>query len=99
MTYELTAIARQDIRDINQYTVKQWGKKKAIAYVSALYQRFDWISQHPYLGKKRTDIKETLMSCQEGSHVIFYRIDAQGHIAILRILHQRMDFKRYLSIP
>lgn len=98
MNYELTAVARQDIRDINRYTVKQWGKKQAIAYVSALYERFAWLNNRPYLGKKRTDIKENLMSYQEGSHIIFYRIEAQGHIAILRILHQRMDFKRHLSI-
>lgn len=98
MTYELTAVARQDIRDINRYTVKQWGKKKAIAYISALYERFDWLGANPHFGKKRTDIKKRLMSYQEGSHVIFYRIDAQGRVAILRILHQRMDFKRQLAM-
>lgn len=98
MTYELTAVARQDIRDINRYTVKQWGKKKAIAYIGALYERFDWLGDNPQVGKKRTDIKERLMSYQEGSHIIFYRIDAQGRVAILRILHQRMDSKRYLAM-
>lgn len=96
--YKLTAVARQDIRNISRYSTNQWGKAKAIQYVGALYERFDWLSHQPDIGKSREYLKANLLSYHEGSHVIFYRVEPQGHISILRILHQRMDFKRHLPV-
>ncbi len=98
MGYKLTTIARQDIRNINRYSISHWGKAKAIQYVSALYERFEWLSNQPHMGRNRDYISASLLSYQEGSHVIFYRREPQGHISILRVLHQRMDFKRHLQI-
>ncbi len=94
--YELTVLARRDIRAIGQYSQKQWGKRKAIQYITALYERFDWLSKYPHLGKPRDEVKAGLFSYQENSHVVFYRVLSREKIAIIRILHHRMDFKRYL---
>ncbi len=96
MTYKLTAIAKKDIQHINHYSVKQWGKAQAIDYVTALYQRFDWLAHHPHWGRTREDIKPNLMSYRENSHVIFYRMESDDSIAVLRVLHVRMDVKQHL---
>lgn len=95
INYKLTAIAQKDIREIGKYTTSHWGKSKAISYIKALYERFDWITQYPHLGRERNEIKPSVMSYQENSHVIFYRIEDNGSISILRVLHSRMDFKQH----
>lgn len=92
MGYKLTSIAQADIREIAKYSLKNWGEVKAEQYISMLYQRFNWLNDFPQLGTNRNSIKKGVMSYQEGSHVIFYYLDNQGSIYIMRVLHKYMDF-------
>jgi toxin ParE1/3/4 len=48
------------------------------------------LSNDPKYGNIRSDIKRGYHSFFEGSHTIYYIIQAD-HIAILDILHQSMD--------
>ncbi|MCM2474922.1 type II toxin-antitoxin system RelE/ParE family toxin [Rhizobium sp. CG5] len=87
--YRITPLANRDIEEIGRYTAKLWGRKKRNIYLRALSARFLWLSHHPRAGMERSEFATQVYSYPEGSHVIFYRMIAEG-VEILRVLHQRM---------
>ena len=48
----------------------------------------------PRIGTKRDEIKPGLRSVAEGDYVIFYRIEDQDRVAILRLLHAKRDITK-----
>ena len=96
VNYLLSAIARQDIISIRDYTMDTWGEEQVSTYLSQLEQRFEWLTQNPRSGKKRDDVKEGYRSFQEGRHVIFYRISEVG-IEVIGIPHQSEDIEHHLN--
>ncbi|HDN95303.1 MAG TPA: type II toxin-antitoxin system RelE/ParE family toxin [Nitrospirae bacterium] len=96
VNYLLSAIARQDIISIRDYTMDTWGEEQVSTYLSQLEQRFEWLAQNPRSGKKRDDVKEGYRSFQEGRHVIFYRISEVG-IEVIGIPHQSEDIEHHLN--
>jgi len=55
--FNLTPRGKRDLHSIWDYTYRVWGEKQADKYVSALYHRFEWLAEHPSIGKSRPDIK------------------------------------------
>lgn len=53
------------------------------------------LSQHPYLGRRRDDLRPGLRSLAVGSYVAIYRLDGDD-IRILHVLHGRRDIKTIL---
>lgn len=96
MSYKLSKLAEEDLMAIAAYSKKHWGKLIAKHYINALHICFESLSRTPQLGKSRDAIKLGYLSMNEGSHVIFYKLTADNHVVIVRILHQRMDFSRHL---
>lgn len=60
-----------------------------------LRDRFEFLVEHPELGKNRDEVKQGYYSYFEGSHTIYYKI-IDGKIAIIDVLHQSMEPKRHL---
>ncbi len=57
---------------------------------------FKTLSNNPYVGRHRMDVKEGYYSFPHESHVIFYLI-RKKEIDIIGVLHQRMDIIKYFS--
>lgn len=94
--FNLTPRAKEDLRSIWHYTRETWGEAQADRYVTALYERFGWLAEHPASGTHRTDIRETYHCFRQGKHLVFYlRFD--GHIDIIGVPHQRMDVVNYFD--
>jgi len=91
--YKLTLRARQNLADIFDYTVENWGVGKAKTYTKQLYNRFEWLSKNPQLGINRNDVESGCRSYFEGSHSIFYQVNGDC-IEILGVFHQHEDVKR-----
>jgi toxin ParE1/3/4 len=88
--YELTSLARFDVREIWTYAVQQWGRRTADRYIRDLTATFEAIARDPYLGIATEWIEETSRKQIFRSHVIFYTVSDSG-ILVARILHQQMD--------
>lgn len=58
-------------------------------YLKDLDNTFHELAYSPKLGKLRSEIKDTMLSYQQGKHVIFYIIEPE-QIVILNILHESM---------
>jgi toxin ParE1/3/4 len=94
--YRLTRTARQDLAEIGRYTERRWGVAQRRAYLAQLDARMDLLVDHPQVGVAREDVRPGYRCLREGRHLIFYRAAADT-VEIVRILHQRMDVRRYLA--
>lgn len=92
--YRLTPRARRDLEDIWTYTVETWSAKKAEHYHGELIAAFARLATGKSRGR-RSDVRADYLKYRIGSHVVFYRM-ADGHIEIVRVLHERMDVARRL---
>ena len=95
--FNLTSLAKEDLRDIWNYTVETWNEAQADKYLAELYSRFEWLLKNPELGLNRDEVKEGYKSYFQGGHTIFFR-ETNGDIDILGIPHQSEDIEKHLEL-
>lgn len=61
-----------------------------------LQKSIELLAENPQRGRARDEVRGGYNSYSFGSHVVFYKIFS-GHIEVVRILHQRMDFDSHLQ--
>jgi toxin ParE1/3/4 len=92
---KLAPKARQDFIDILRYTGETWGPTQLLTYRDKINDALQAISQNPQLGHGRSDLPAPHLAYLVGSHVIVYRVGADG-LGVVRILHQRMSPAKHL---
>jgi toxin ParE1/3/4 len=85
--------AENDLRGILTYTIDQWGKEQAAAYMSGLDGLFALILAKPGVGRFYSSTHPRWQRIEHASHVILYQPIATG-ITIQRILHNRQLLER-----
>ena len=94
MRLVITRAARTDLKDVGD---SKWGPVQKKHYLAAMRQRFSTLREHPTLGRLRNELSSGYRSLLVGQHAIFCRI-AKDEVVVVRVLHQRMDFRLYLSV-
>jgi toxin ParE1/3/4 len=85
-----TSEAREDLRDIQRYSVRQWGTRQGRLYRAKLVDACDRLVQFPFLGSVSPNLAQGLRAHAVDQHVIYYLVD--GHaVVIVRIIHVKMD--------
>jgi toxin ParE1/3/4 len=97
MKYKLTYKAIDDLTQIWNYTFYKWSEKQADKYYFMLLDNFNEIAFDPQLGKNYSGITENLLGFKAGRHIIFYRRIEENKIEIIRILHEKMEFKSRIN--
>lgn len=92
--YGLSPLAEADLEAIWRYTVENWSVKQAETYHADILDAFEGLASGLKLGR-HADVREGYFKYAVGSHMIYYR-QLDTEIAIIRILHQRMDVSRHL---
>ena len=93
---EYSRKAIEDLTSIWRYTVMTWSEKQADDYYNKLISACNLLlSKSNVTSKKYDEIIPDLYGLHCGHHIIFYTIRPQGNILIVRILHERMDFRRH----
>jgi toxin ParE1/3/4 len=96
MAHRLAPDAEADLDDIWLHIARESGSTTiADRFVDTITDRFCLISEHPRLGRSRTDLRPGMRSFLTGNYVILYRID-RTDVLILRILHGRRDIEASL---
>ena len=96
--YDLTSKAVEDLINIWTYTITAWSEDQADLYYNKLITSFLHISRHPdSKGKAYDSIYKGLRGWHVGSHVVFFIKQQSGKVLIVRILHERMDYKRHFG--
>lgn len=89
MPYRFTARARDDLRDIAAHTRDRWGEAQCDHYLTSLEWRCLQLAQEPRL-RRPYDDDPSYWRALAGKHAIFYGVEADGSLLIVRILHAAM---------
>lgn len=92
--YRLSPAAERDLADIWRYTSRQWGKEQANRYTLALKAMCANLAGAPQQAQSCAYIRLGYRRRSVEHHVIYFRPTSYG-IAVIRILHQRMDATRH----
>jgi toxin ParE1/3/4 len=88
--------AKNDLKDIYQYGLRQWGQAQSESYLSTIKNQFWLLTQQPLMGTERPELLPDTRSLPIESHTLFYRVTA-NRVEIIRVLHGRQDPQRYLK--
>ena len=94
--YKLSREAQTDLHDIALSSEDQFGNMQRRKYVQGLQAKAQQIAARPEIGRDRQDLMQGLKSVPYVSHTLYYLVQEDG-IAIVRILHKRMDAKAHLG--
>ena len=87
--------AVEDLESIYLYSTREFGIKRTADYILAIDASFQHLADDPLIARKCDYIRPDLCAFNVGSHIIFFKITDYG-IAVIRVLHQSMDFNRHL---
>ncbi len=90
--------ARDDLTDICQYGLSQWGQAQSEHYLSRIKDQLRLLTRQPRMGIERLGLLPGARSVAVARHVLFYRLN-EKRIEIIRILHGRQDLHRHLQQP
>lgn len=93
--YRLTPAAVHDLEKIWIHTRQQWGVVQANLYIDTLTASFAELVLSPKTVPACDHIRPGYRRRSVERHMVYFRITAYG-IAIIRILHDRMDAPRQL---
>ena len=86
--YQLTGEAQSDIREIRDYTIRNWGIQQSTDYLTRLRQVLTNLAEMPGIGQHRAeDLGAGVYSFPYVSHMVYYSTANTG-IIVLAVLHQ-----------
>lgn len=77
------------------YTAAEWGVAQSERYVDAIVDAFADVAQFPKSASTCDHIRQGYRRRVVEHHVIYFRVMSYG-IAVIRVLHVRMDASRYI---
>jgi toxin ParE1/3/4 len=90
--------AEADLDDIWNYTVQKWGIWQAQSYLAQLHAAFQSLCEQPVRGRPIDEVKSGLWRYSAGAHIIVFTRN-EKEVAIIRVLHERMDIPaRLISV-
>lgn len=93
--YRLAPAAENDLQTIWVYTHQQWGADQADRYIDALVVAFAELANSPTSAATCDHIRAGYRRWRVERHMIYFRQTDYG-IAVIRVLHERMDTTRHL---
>ncbi len=93
--YRLSPKAQRDLDGVFDYTVAQWGLPQALRYADLIEAACASLAEAPLQSQSCATIRPGYRRRNVEQHVIYFR-QARYGIAVIRILHQRMDAPRRL---
>ena len=97
--YSITPEAARHLRDIARWSADRWGAARARLYIEDLRAGFAFIAGKPQAipGRSRLTGPADLRLYRVRQHYIVFASVAEDHVAIIGILHERMDVPVHLE--
>ena len=92
--YRLSPAAERDLEGIWKYTHGEWGREQAERYIDLLASAFQVLADSPMSAPACDHIRLGYRRRNVERHVIYFRVTDYG-VAIIRVLHDRMDAPRH----
>ena len=92
---EVSAAANRDLDGIYDFGVARFGIDSAQRYAEKMTAAMNRLAEFPSMGEAVPDRQPPLRAFGCESHVIYYR-DVPHGVFVTRVLHMRMDARRYV---
>jgi toxin ParE1/3/4 len=93
---ELTEIARADLKSIRRYSIRTWGQDRTSQYMTAIRDTLKGLVRGTVLTRNRDELRPGLQMVTSGRHCIFFEAN-ESLVLVVRVLHDRMDYRRHLE--
>ncbi len=90
-SFRLRAKAKSNLKRIARVTEKPWGKAQRNEYLQEFDACFRQLSRNPLMGQDCHYIRAGCRKFPMKSHFVFYEVDGEDAVTIIRILHKHMD--------
>jgi len=97
MEYRISKQATDDLQGIWLFTLQKWSKEHADRYINLIIEEMEFVANNFMAGKSAEMTRKNYRVIKVKSHLIYYRKFENDVVEIVRILHQRMDVKKYLK--
>lgn len=89
--YRVQEAAGHRLDEIYRHTLETWGEAQAAAYIGELFERFEAIAGRRFPWRPiPAEFGVDGYVCRHRSHVIHWKVLADGAVGIVTILHMRM---------
>jgi toxin ParE1/3/4 len=95
-TVILTERAISDLREIERYSVKQWGRKTADKYLDDITWALDRLRENPGILRLEPDLAPGLFFYRVRKHVLVCDVEGQT-VTVLTVVHTSMDIPTRLA--
>lgn len=92
----ISPVAHDDLREIYQFGLRNWGANQSSRYLENLKERFWALIEQPLLGIERIELLPGMRSFPVESYTVFYQVRSK-QIEIIRVLHGRQDPNRHIK--
>ncbi len=92
MEYELSELARSNIKEIARYTIRYFDEAQADEYLDGLFYSFDLLTDNPKMGRVvQSELSGNLRRFTYRSHYVIYEIRRSViRIATIRNIRQQL---------
>ena len=84
--YKISLEAKEDLRRIYHYGLKNWGEEQADKYYFAFFECFELIGKNPKMYQAVDYIRMGYRRCICGVDTIYFRISDDGMVEIMNII-------------
>jgi toxin ParE1/3/4 len=91
MKVRLSGKAKRDLLEIYSY-LADLNEPAAERLMSRISQKFEYLSEFPFIGRERSQFGRGLRSVAVAEHVIFYSVERE--VTVVRVIDGRMDLER-----
>lgn len=92
----LSAAARDDLIDIRDQGVRDFGATAAAKHLAGFASLFALLRDRPMAGAERPELERAIRSLSHRPHRILYRVD-DGGVLVVRIIHQARDVRQTMQ--
>lgn len=88
---KLSAVAKNDLREIYRYGFLTWGERQADEYRDALLAHFETLCENPFLFQAVDEIREGYRRSVCKSHSIYYLV-SESEVEVMAVIkHQEFS--------
>jgi toxin ParE1/3/4 len=95
--YIISEKAILDLENIWLYTFEKWSAEQANRYYKLLIEEIEYIAEDYERGREANHINHGYWMSKVKSHLIFYKLNENTTVVVIRIFHERMDIENRLK--